>query len=689
MTVRLLKPYAQRPVGAIATFDASTEAGMIEAKQASADLTGGFEYFLPRPGLKLQVAQIAVGSLSLRAAEQAPALLPEGQVLYVSGGMGAVGKVHRLDPAGGNMPLQSWTVGTGALAPIGGYAGEQRFLVTCSAGSVEAGVQNAALGAAQLSTDGSGVAGVSLPSGIASAWWKKSYRSQMGLGDSVMAQGAHMPHTPPNRPTRDLFPAFTNLNASSNLFVILVEAGPTTIAGNGTMKFYASDSTMTWTAFGDAEGPRVVVDATKCFYALESATAGNTIYIGVVPRKKPNSDRSDTVNVTGAFRLRNNCGTFGQFAWTAALMATPFDISYAFAIPSIRASDWWDARSQWQGVYTDLTYINLGTNGATDLAGAIQEAIAVENIAKLRQGIGSLVVICGLLPYTAAPAGVNAAMMHLNGLLRAAARRLNCDFIDPFPYFVDPVGTGGYIAGMTGDGLHPSALCGYVWASKCNVPVLSKYARNTDQRSFAGIVYNATTAPYGNLLPNGVLKGITGTPQAGATGEVPDSWTLVRESGSTVTANSVAPQSANPIPRSDGKPGYYWRIAISNNNAGNVAGEGYRMRLAAFIATNHAVGDYIVFEGDLRISGTGIQSLEVGWTSEGKSCQALSTYSAAGYGMGNLNGDTVSLPFRSPPMLIESISQGLMPAIIATLQSGGTCVLDIGQTLNLHKVPAP
>lgn len=140
MTVRLLKPYAQRPVGAIATFDASTEAGMIEAKQASADLTGGFEYFLPRPGLKLQVPQIAVGSLTLRPAEQAPAVLPEGQVLNVSGIAGTVGKVHRLDPTGGNTPLQSWVVGAGVLAPIGPYVGEQRFLATCSTGSVDVAV---------------------------------------------------------------------------------------------------------------------------------------------------------------------------------------------------------------------------------------------------------------------------------------------------------------------------------------------------------------------------------------------------------------------------------------------------------------------------------------------------------------------------------------------------------------------
>lgn len=145
MTVRLLKPYAQRPVGAIATFDASTEAGMIEAKQASADLTGGFEYFLPRPGLKLQVSQIAVGSLTLGPAEQAPAVLPEGQALNVSGIAGTVGKVHRLNPTGGNAPLQTWTIGAGALAQIGPYAGLQHFLVTCSTGSVEATVGNAAL----------------------------------------------------------------------------------------------------------------------------------------------------------------------------------------------------------------------------------------------------------------------------------------------------------------------------------------------------------------------------------------------------------------------------------------------------------------------------------------------------------------------------------------------------------------
>ncbi|MDO8033587.1 hypothetical protein O3297_09175 [Janthinobacterium sp. SUN128] len=72
--------------------------------------------------------------------------LPEGQVLNVSGVAGAAGMVYRLDPIlGGTNSLQSWPVGTGALASIGPYAGEQRFLVSCSVGSVDVAVASAIL----------------------------------------------------------------------------------------------------------------------------------------------------------------------------------------------------------------------------------------------------------------------------------------------------------------------------------------------------------------------------------------------------------------------------------------------------------------------------------------------------------------------------------------------------------------
>lgn len=72
--------------------------------------------------------------------------LPEGQLLNVAGAAGSAGVVYRLDPVlGGTNSLRSWSVGEGALAPIGPFAGVQRFLISCSAGSISAQTASAAL----------------------------------------------------------------------------------------------------------------------------------------------------------------------------------------------------------------------------------------------------------------------------------------------------------------------------------------------------------------------------------------------------------------------------------------------------------------------------------------------------------------------------------------------------------------
>lgn len=47
MTIRLLTPYDKYPVNAIVTLDAGTEAGLIAAKMASSDTTGGTAYAAP------------------------------------------------------------------------------------------------------------------------------------------------------------------------------------------------------------------------------------------------------------------------------------------------------------------------------------------------------------------------------------------------------------------------------------------------------------------------------------------------------------------------------------------------------------------------------------------------------------------------------------------------------------------
>ena len=138
MTIRLLCAYGKFPANAIVTLDAATEAGLVSAKQASLNTVGGDVYFsdviAPAPVLAMAGGQ----PVALKLGERTIVVLPEGSVLNVSGGAGTAGVVYRLDPVlGGTNSLQSWAIGAGALAPIGAYAGEQRFLVTCSAGSVD------------------------------------------------------------------------------------------------------------------------------------------------------------------------------------------------------------------------------------------------------------------------------------------------------------------------------------------------------------------------------------------------------------------------------------------------------------------------------------------------------------------------------------------------------------------------
>nr|WP_315253177.1 SGNH/GDSL hydrolase family protein [uncultured Duganella sp.] len=144
MTVKLLKPYGWRPAGAIiSTLDASTEAALIAAGKATADLTGGTRYFQKKPGVAVQPKVVAVGAISLQMEEQATCELPEGQVLKIIGGAGAVGEATR---AGS---VDKWTIGAGALPPIGPFSGTQKILITCAAGSIDAVVGDAVLGTAQ------------------------------------------------------------------------------------------------------------------------------------------------------------------------------------------------------------------------------------------------------------------------------------------------------------------------------------------------------------------------------------------------------------------------------------------------------------------------------------------------------------------------------------------------------------
>jgi hypothetical protein len=72
---------------------------------------------------------------------------------------------YLLDQAlGGTNSKQSWTIGASALAPIGAFEGTQKILITCTAGSIDATMGDAAVSAAQPVRGTTGaVAGLAVP----------------------------------------------------------------------------------------------------------------------------------------------------------------------------------------------------------------------------------------------------------------------------------------------------------------------------------------------------------------------------------------------------------------------------------------------------------------------------------------------------------------------------------------------
>lgn len=99
-------------------------------------------------------AAYAVSTQSIRVIPNSPALisLPEGQAVTVTGAPASTGTVQRLDSAGAALG-SPMAIGAGALPQIGPFAGSQKILLNCAAGSIDAVVGDAVLGATQLVTD--------------------------------------------------------------------------------------------------------------------------------------------------------------------------------------------------------------------------------------------------------------------------------------------------------------------------------------------------------------------------------------------------------------------------------------------------------------------------------------------------------------------------------------------------------
>ncbi len=494
-------------------------------------------------------------------------------------------------------------------------------------------------------------------------------RSIMWLGDSLTQSGGYQRH-PLTDHNRGYYYKTSFPNIGANM-IRYARVHPECPVGNGTLRYWVADNTFTWQAFGDAEGPKV--SAATGFVVAESGSPNHGIYLAVLDRLKPGGNAADTVNVQlsdGPNVVR--CHLSGFTGWAELLMGCPFDTSLNYGISGATTSDIWQFRSTWQNVGTEISVVHLGTNQTPDMAGAQQSIIDLENIIRARLAAGSKVVACTLFPADALNAAyAGAKEWHRQETLRLC-RRLGVPVADGFSRLAHPTATDGSYrhADVTKDGLHLSGKGCYIFAAKELVPILQKLIEAPTPRASAGIPWNATTSPTGNLLTNGGFGvGIAGTKGARLTGDVANSWTAGMYGGSVGACVATAPTSASPVARADGYPGNWMQFAI--NNTGGVANEYFQMYQSTFVSgSNYAAGEYLMTEAEFRLSGNGITQLSV--ATGPANYKTYAVYMDGSDSLGDLDGDTVNVFARSFPLKIETGQTNVNATVVCALAANGT-----------------
>jgi lysophospholipase L1-like esterase len=515
----------------------------------------------------------------------------------------------------------------------------------------------------------------------------------MWLGDSISSNGQQNAVVTLDGGAWSLtFPTLTNINALG-LFVRTVNSQWPSPAGNGSLTWTAANKSFKWKTFGDTYGPEVVISRSGIF-RLESGTAGGALIISVINRVSylPAVDATDTVVPGTTLYAFPSSGGASFTGWTELLLNCPFGTSLNYAISGMTAVEGLTMSPQWESVYSDITNIHIGTNDVTDIALAGLAIAAIRAMIAKRKLIGSKCIVWTLLPYNARSTDASKAVQYFNLKLRQVGIDDKVDIVDVWKYVANPdtsVAWSTTPAMLSGDGLHPSFLGSYIMAKRGGFNAFSKYVQQCLVSTPVAVAYDATLAPTGNLITNPTLTGTTGTKGgAYATGDVPTSWTVTRAVGSVATVVCVSTDGGT-VPRTDTGQGHWFQMNISN--AGGVDGEQIMLRGTSFLAGAMIpeVGSSYVFEGECQVKvtgGTGLSGFNVNFYFAQGNSYAVYMASTTTAGLGTIDGDTVYIPFKSRPFKIPAGLTNFNVSIFASLLAGAACTVNVGQTLNLHKV---
>ena len=487
-------------------------------------------------------------------------------------------------------------------------------------------------------------------------------------------------------------------------FVTAMRCDPgVSTTGSGTLTYNVARHTLSWAAPGDAVGAEVDV-ADGGWFKLNSATANLAMYITIYGPNHPVLDTAETLSLSGLTTAMGNNNQVGVPGYFNAAYGNPFgENQYWFCgegftaaqllVPSVLA--------QWRDVYSDISYIDLGTNGISSKATADSVIADIQAIINHRKAVGSRVIVksVNLSNVTATAAGDDTRMAkhYANAVLKKLADSMEFEFIDTNRFTVNRLaGTlraPSFANDYNTDLQHLSGLGAYKGAVKALYPTLSRYIPEESAIPTGLISYDSAKCPTGNLLTNGLFKGTGGTKGGIVTGDLADSWSAARAAGATITAVGTMPQSASPIARTDGVPGYWAELAVDNTNVGHAAGEALRIVQTAYVSgSNYTTGDVLVLSGEAEVeyvSGNGVWGLVIflamtgGGRSYALNVGGNSTMNAT---LWDCNGEVLKYKFSSPPLAVLAGATNLDVYIDMYMHDNSKAKFRFSQDLRLRKL---
>jgi len=529
--------------------------------------------------------------------------------------------------------------------------------------------------------------------------------SIMWLGDSLTAQAGISCHPLLAARTPYYTVAVTAMNingAGTYNYLTNARFDPGCSAASGGSIAYAYNSgapTITWTSPGDTAGPATSVlngGWVKC----ESGTAGKAAYLTLYGPNAPTGAISpDSVNLTGLTPSVGNNTQVSIPGWFNAAFGNPWaENQYWFCGEGFTASSILANIASWRDVYTDVSFIDLGTNGTSSLASADTEFASIQSIIAYRQAVGSRVIVksINISNVTASAAGdtTRRAKNYLNSKLRKYAKTLGFEFIDTNKWLMSPTGvlrTPARSDCFNTDLQHLSAKGAYIAAVNAVEPVLRKYYPVRTPNGTAAMQYDATECPSGNLLTTGQFLGTSGTKGVYMTGDLATGWTAARIAGSTITGVGTMPQSGVPIPRTDGVPGNWAEIEVDNTNASNANGEGLRIASSVVSGSNYTTGDSLILsgEGEVELTSGSIWGMEIFFALSGGGrsyAMRVGGNSTMNSILWDIDGKIAKFTFESLPLTVIAGATTLAVYIDMYMAAASKAKFRIAPNLTLRKV---